>query len=150
MMPKIFLYKETFAPYPPQQIVKYCAKWSDDNLFLLSKKIIFAASKTKDIVQYKMLEIKNLHASIDGKEILKGINLEIEKGKVYAIMGSNGSGKSAFANYILSQKLWDGKPITVEQGGNDRIFNAVKLKYQNGKVLFGGKSTKKMEGAYLV
>ncbi|MBR4328044.1 MAG: ATP-binding cassette domain-containing protein, partial [Bacteroidales bacterium] len=44
-----------------------------------------------------MLSIKNLHASIDGKEILKGINLEIEKGKVYAIMGPNGSGKSTLA-----------------------------------------------------
>ena len=63
---------------------------------------------------------------------------------------ATGSGNSAFANYILSQKLWDGQPIAIEQGGNDRIFNAVKLKYQNGKVLFGGKSTKKIEGVYFV
>ena len=63
---------------------------------------------------------------------------------------ATGSGNSAFANYILSQKLWDGEPIAIEQGGNDRIFNAVKLKYQNGKVLFGGKSTKKIEGVYSV
>ena len=55
-----------------------------------------------------------------------------------------------FANYILSQKLWNGEPIAIEQGGNNRIFNAVKLKYQNGKVLFGGKATKKIEGVYLV
>ena len=63
---------------------------------------------------------------------------------------ATGSGNSAFANYILSQKLWNGEPIAIEQGGNDRIFNAVKLKYQNGKVLFGGKSTKKIEGVYSV
>lgn len=63
---------------------------------------------------------------------------------------ATGSGNSAFANYILSQKLWDGQPIAIEQGGNNRIFNAVKLKYQNDKVLFGGKSTKKIEGVYLV
>ena len=51
---------------------------------------------------------------------------------------ATGSGNSAFANYLLSENMWDGSPITIEQGGNDRIFNAVKLKTLNGKVLFGG------------
>ncbi|MEM1397344.1 MAG: ATP-binding cassette domain-containing protein, partial [Pseudomonadota bacterium] len=41
-----------------------------------------------------MLEIKNLHVSVEDKPILKGINLAIEPGKVHAIMGPNGSGKS--------------------------------------------------------
>src|SRR5574339_244337 len=47
------------------------------------------------------LEIKDLHASIEGKEILTGLNLKIEKNEVHAIMGPNGSGKSTFANVLL-------------------------------------------------
>ena len=63
---------------------------------------------------------------------------------------ATGSGNSAFADYLLSEGLWDGHPIAVEQGGNNRIFNAVKLKCHNGKVLFGGSAAKKIEGIYLV
>src|SRR6476659_9982766 len=47
-----------------------------------------------------MLEIRNLHAGIDGKEILKGLSLEIGEGEVHAIMGPNGSGKSTRANVL--------------------------------------------------
>ena len=47
------------------------------------------------------LEVKNLHSSIDGKQILKGLNLSISKGEVHAIMGPNGSGKSTLANAIM-------------------------------------------------
>lgn len=54
-----------------------------------------------------MLSIKNLHASIDGKEILKGINLEIKEGEVHAIMGPNGSGKSTLAAVLAGRSEYD-------------------------------------------
>ncbi len=47
------------------------------------------------------LEIKNLHVSVDDKEILKGIDLSVGKGEVHALMGPNGSGKSTLANAIM-------------------------------------------------
>ena len=50
-----------------------------------------------------LLEIKNLHAAVEGVEILKGINLVINKGEVHAIMGPNGSGKSTLANVLAGR-----------------------------------------------
>ena len=51
------------------------------------------------IVNIKMLEIKDLHASVNGKEILKGINLSVKAGEVHAIMGPNGSERVLFRLY---------------------------------------------------
>lgn len=51
-----------------------------------------------------MLNIKNLHAGVDGKEILRGLNLSIKPGEMHAIMGRNGSGKSTLANVITGRE----------------------------------------------
>ncbi len=53
------------------------------------------------------LVIKNLHVSVEGQEILKGLNLEINKGQVHAIMGPNGSGKSTLANTLMGHPAYE-------------------------------------------
>ncbi|MEK6830995.1 MAG: Fe-S cluster assembly ATPase SufC [Nanoarchaeota archaeon] len=54
-----------------------------------------------------MLEIKNLHVEVDGKKILKGVNLKLDKGKIHALMGPNGSGKSTLANVIMGHPKYE-------------------------------------------
>src|SRR5262249_25822053 len=84
-----------------------------------------------------MLSIKNLHAAVDGKEILKGLSLEIGTGEVHAIMGPNGSGKSTLANvlagkprYIVTngQVLYEGKDLLTmppEERAREGVFLAM-------------------------
>lgn len=67
-----------------------------------------------------MISIKNLHASINGKEILKGINLEIKAGEVHAIMGPNGSGKSTLSSVLAGREDYE-----VTEG--EVIFNGKNL-----------------------
>lgn len=67
-----------------------------------------------------MLEIRNLHASIQGKEILKGINLSIKAGEVHAIMGPNGSGKSTLSSVLAGHPAYE-----VTEG--EVIFNGKNL-----------------------
>jgi len=66
-----------------------------------------------------MLEVKNLHASINDKEILKGINLNIKSGEVHAIMGPNGSGKSTLSAVIAGKEEFEVTEGSVILNGED-------------------------------
>ena len=63
-----------------------------------------------------MLKINNLHASADGRIILKGINLNVNPGEVHAIMGPNGSGKSTFSSVIAGSCLLYTSPSPRDRG----------------------------------
>jgi Fe-S cluster assembly ATP-binding protein len=66
-----------------------------------------------------MLKIENLRVEIDGNEIVKGLDLEVGKGEIHAIMGPNGSGKSTFANVLLGHPRYEVTDGTVTFEGED-------------------------------
>ena len=71
-----------------------------------------------------MLEIRDLHVEVEGKEILKGLNLTINKGEIHSIMGPNGSGKSTLAQVLAGRDSYE---VT------------------KGEILFGGKDLTELE-----
>lgn len=68
-----------------------------------------------------LLSIKDLHASIEGREILKGINLDVQPGEVHAIMGPNGSGKSTLASVLAGREDYEVTEGSVEFDGKDML-----------------------------
>ncbi len=85
-----------------------------------------------------MLEIKDLHAAVEGKEILKGVNLTINDGEVHVLMGPNGSGKSTLSNVLVGHPKYEvtagsvtfnGKNL-LELSPEDRAHEGVFMSFQ--------------------
>ena len=79
-----------------------------------------------------MLKIENLHVSIKGKEILKGVNLEINKGEVHAIMGPNGTGKSTLASVIAGKELFEVTEGSITYNGKNLLEMPIEDRAREG------------------
>lgn len=82
-----------------------------------------------------MISIKNLHASVEGKQILKGINLEVKAGEVHAIMGPNGSGKSTLSSVLAGKEDYDVTEGEVLFGGKNLLEMAAEDRAREGLFL---------------
>ena len=82
-----------------------------------------------------MLSIKDLRAGIEGKEILKGISLDVKGGEVHAIMGLNGSGKSTLANVLAGREGYEVTDGSVEFGGKDLLEMDAEIRAREGLFL---------------
>lgn len=79
-----------------------------------------------------MLKIKDLHVSVEGTEILRGLNLEINKGEVHAIMGPNGSGKSTLANVLAGKEDYEITSGEITYNGQDLLEMAIEERAREG------------------
>ncbi len=102
-----------------------------------------------------MLEIKNLHVSVEGIEILKGINLQVKAGELHAVMGPNGSGKSTFANVLAGRDtyevtagevLYEGESL-LEMSPEERAREGLFLSFQYPVVIPGVNNTYFLQAA---
>ena len=82
-----------------------------------------------------MLKVKNLHASVEGKEILRGINLEVKPGEVHAIMGPNGSGKSTLALVLAGNEKFTVTEGEVEFEGKNLLDLSIEDRARMGLFL---------------
>ena len=82
-----------------------------------------------------MIKIKNLHANIEGKEILKGLNLEVNAGEIHAIMGPNGAGKSTLASILAGREEYEVTEGSVDFDGKDLLELATEDRAREGLFL---------------
>lgn len=81
------------------------------------------------------LKIEDLHVAIDGKEILKGVNLEIKGGEIHAVMGPNGTGKSTLASALMGHPSYEVTSGSVTLDGEDVLDMEVDERAQAGMFL---------------
>src|SRR3982751_5531429 len=82
-----------------------------------------------------MLDIKDLRATVSGKEILKGITLTVQPGEVHAVMGPNGSGKSTLAQVLAGHPAYEVTGGTVTYDGEDLLAMDAEVRAQKGVFL---------------